>query len=136
VTDVTNVSFYTPFGNSLDAGTTNYLVSISQSAANQLDGIIIARCKLPERNCVNDTINSKTYSGNNVMPYYSFTRSTPTVPTVLSGPVMLGASTFASLGSPSNGNFFFCFGCTIANPCASGGTGALAKRLNGAWVCN
>ena len=23
-----------------------------------------------------------------------------------------------------------------ANPCASGGPGALAKRLNGAWVCN
>ena len=43
---------------------------------------------------------------------------------------------FASLGTPANGNFVYCSDCTIANPCGAGGTGALAKRLNGAWVCN
>ena len=47
-----------------------------------------------------------------------------------------GGKTFAMLGSPPNGTIIYCSDCTIANPCASGGTGALAKRLNGAWVCN
>lgn len=43
---------------------------------------------------------------------------------------------FAALGAPANGTFVYCSDCTIANPCAGGGNGALAKRLNGIWVCN
>lgn len=43
---------------------------------------------------------------------------------------------FAALGTPANGTFAYCSDCTIASPCASGGTGAFAKRLNGVWVCN
>ena len=43
---------------------------------------------------------------------------------------------FASLGTPANGSFAYCTDCTIANPCAGSGTGALAKRLNSVWVCN
>lgn len=43
---------------------------------------------------------------------------------------------FASLGTPANGTIGYCSDCTIASPCASGGTGALAKRLNSIWVCN
>ena len=42
----------------------------------------------------------------------------------------------ASLGAATNGSMIYCSDCTIANPCAGGGTGAIAKRLNGAWVCN
>lgn len=48
----------------------------------------------------------------------------------------LGAVTQANLGTPANGSIAFCSDCTITNPCAGGGTGALAKRLNGGWVCN
>lgn len=48
----------------------------------------------------------------------------------------LGTSLFANLGTPGNGVFVYCPDCTVANPCAGAGTGALAKRLNGAWVCN
>lgn len=44
--------------------------------------------------------------------------------------------TQANLGTPANGSFVYCSDCTIANPCASGGSGALAKRLNSIWVCN
>lgn len=46
--------------------------------------------------------------------------------------------TFANLGNflTANGQMIFCRDCTIANPCASGGTGAIAKRLNGINVCN
>lgn len=47
-----------------------------------------------------------------------------------------GTTAFASLGTPANGALTYCSDCTIANPCASGGTGALAKRLNSVWVCN
>lgn len=52
------------------------------------------------------------------------------------GAINMGGTTFASLGTPQNGTFIYCSDCTIANPCAGSGTGALAKRLNGAWVCN
>ena len=55
---------------------------------------------------------------------------------VQSGSVLLNGVVQANLGTPSNGTIIYCSDCTIANPCASGGTGALAKRLNGVWVCN
>ena len=50
--------------------------------------------------------------------------------------VVLASTTFAALGTPGNGNMRFCSDCTFANPCASGGTGAIAMRLNGAWRCD
>jgi hypothetical protein len=42
---------------------------------------------------------------------------------------------FSELGSPANGSLLYCSNCTKATPCASGGTGAFAERLNGAWDC-
>lgn len=44
--------------------------------------------------------------------------------------------TFATLGTPANGRLYYCTDCTKTTPCAGSGTGALAKRLNGAWDCN
>lgn len=44
--------------------------------------------------------------------------------------------TQANLGAATNGCIIYCSDCTIASPCAAGGTGAIAKRLNGVWVCN
>jgi hypothetical protein len=43
---------------------------------------------------------------------------------------------FKNLGTPDNFTMKMCADCTISNPCASGGTGALAKRLNNQWVCD
>lgn len=56
----------------------------------------------------------------------------------LNGALMLGTSTFATLGTTftANGQLLYCSDCTIANPCAGSGTGALAKRLNGTNICN
>lgn len=54
----------------------------------------------------------------------------------VAGEFTFTAVLFANLGTPANGHFAYCSDCTIANPCASGGTGAWAKRLNGVWVCN
>jgi hypothetical protein len=44
--------------------------------------------------------------------------------------------TFGNLGAATDGSMIYCSDCTIASPCAGGGNGAIAKRLNGAWVCN
>lgn len=48
--------------------------------------------------------------------------------------------TFANINAAgnltANGMMGYCTDCTIANPCASGGSGAFAKRLNGVNVCN
>lgn len=56
--------------------------------------------------------------------------------TRLAGSIFMAGAIQANLGTPDNGTMIYCSDCTIANPCAGGGTGALAKRLNGAWVCN
>lgn len=48
----------------------------------------------------------------------------------------VSAFAFAGLGTPANGTTGYCGDCTIANPCAGGGGGAIAKRLNGVWVCD
>jgi hypothetical protein len=43
---------------------------------------------------------------------------------------------FANLGTPPNGTVRYCGDCTKSTPCASGGTGAFARRLNAAWDCD
>ena len=43
--------------------------------------------------------------------------------------------TYANLPSPSNGQFTYCTDCQQANPCASGGSGAFARREAGVWNC-
>ena len=48
----------------------------------------------------------------------------------------LQSTGFLALGTPSDGAVKYCSDCTFANPCASGGSGAIAKRLNGAWRCD
>ena len=52
------------------------------------------------------------------------------------GAVQLKSVTFANLPTVANGYLIYCSDCTIASPCASGGSGALAKGINGDWVCN
>jgi hypothetical protein len=48
----------------------------------------------------------------------------------------LSSVLFANLGTPANGTVYYCSDCNIANPCTGSGTGAIAKRLAGVWVCN
>jgi hypothetical protein len=43
---------------------------------------------------------------------------------------------FVSLPPAGNGTLIYCSDCAVIDPCAGGGTGAIAKRLNGRWVCN
>jgi hypothetical protein len=65
---------------------------------------------------------------------YAALNGTNIYPSV-SGMTWLGL-TFANLPSSSNGTTIYCSDCTFANPCAGSGTGAIAKRLNGAWRCD
>ena len=50
--------------------------------------------------------------------------------------ITLGSVAFASLPASLNGSLIYCSDCAIANPCTGSSTGAVAKRINGAWVCN
>lgn len=51
--------------------------------------------------------------------------------------VGIDAVTFLNLpASADNFTIIGCSDCTKATPCAGGGTGAFAKRVNGAWDCN
>ena len=56
---------------------------------------------------------------------------------------------FSNLGTPANGTQTYCTNCTVKAPesctnvttaaacsCTSGGSGAVAKRINGTWICN
>lgn len=78
-----------------------------------------------------DAARTLTLSANASLNQDVLTTSQPTF-----AGLIVSATAFASLGTPANGTLLYCNNCTIANPCASGGTGALAKRLNGVWVCN
>lgn len=70
-------------------------------------------------------LGTQNFSGNDYAPGLQVT-----------GFIQQAGLTFANLLIPPNGTYQYCSDCTIANPCASGGTGAFAKRLNGVWVCN
>jgi hypothetical protein len=63
--------------------------------------------------------------------------------------LQLSSTTFSALGTPDNGTIYYCSDCSVTTPsscknitnlpacvCRNGGTGALAKRLGGAWICN
>lgn len=52
--------------------------------------------------------------------------------------VFNGAATYtnATLPTLANGSSVYCSDCLFQSSCAGGGTGAIAKRLNGAWRCD
>ena len=52
------------------------------------------------------------------------------------GGLVYSGTTFATLGTPVDGTVVFCTDCGFVNPCAGGGTGAIAKRLASAWRCD
>ena len=43
---------------------------------------------------------------------------------------------YLSTATFANGSQVYCYDCQRTDPCSGGGTGAFAKRINGAWVCN
>jgi hypothetical protein len=56
---------------------------------------------------------------------------------LLGSTLTLNPLSYSSLPSTSqNGTLIYCNDCQVTNPCTGSGTGALAKRLHGQWVCN
>jgi hypothetical protein len=52
------------------------------------------------------------------------------------GVLFNGGAALASLPAVNNGQIVYCNNCNInTDPCTSGGTGAIAFRLNGRWYC-
>lgn len=51
--------------------------------------------------------------------------------------IQLGSFTQASLPAAPNGTLVYCSDCTVNSAtCTGGGSGAVAKRVNGAWRCD
>jgi len=69
------------------------------------------------------------YAGNGTQGAFQVTEKSAVQP---------GSFVFANIAAvlTANGMMSYCSDCTIANPCAGGGTGAIAKRLNSINVCN
>jgi hypothetical protein len=78
----------------------------------------------------------------NGTPGWTLKVASSTVATVNAGsfalaqPLDNASTVFANLGTAANGRQLYCSDCKIAKPCSGGGSGAFAKRINGAWVCN
>ena len=49
--------------------------------------------------------------------------------------IRMPTSTQANLGTPVNGTILYCTNCNPNATCTSGGSGAFAFRINGAWAC-
>jgi len=76
VADAKNIAFYSPLFNSLDSGTTNYGVQISQTAANLTEGVTVVNATQANGNFINDTISSRTISGgSSVLPFYQYSQN-------------------------------------------------------------
>jgi hypothetical protein len=67
---------------------------------------------------------------------YNFTASASVFVSDFSSGLVFNDLNAASFATATNGSTVYCSDCTITNPCAGAGTGAIAKRLNGVWVCN
>jgi hypothetical protein len=76
--------------------------------------------------------------------------SSPSINWVMPNPFLSlrNHSSFSQLGKQPDGTFTYCVNCKVANPpscstanpsacvCSGDGTGAFARRINGAWLCN
>jgi hypothetical protein len=92
-----------------------------------------------------DNVNSVSIKDQN-LAHYAFSQNgspshTVLVTTSSNTPWILGSEVFTSLSSSAqDGSMTYCSDCKVTsstnNVCASGGSGAFAKRVNGSWLCN
>jgi len=111
-------------------------------------------------NVLQDDLNSITLQDASLAWYLIGHSSSGAAPALLSSSPSLGwllpnpfltirnHSTFSQLSKQPDGTFTYCADCKVAAPsscstsnpsacvCAGGGTGAFAKHVNGAWLCN
>jgi hypothetical protein len=111
-------------------------------------------------NVLQDDFNSVTLREASLAWYLAGHSSSGAAPALLSSSPSLGwflpnsfmvfrnHSFFSQLGGQTDGTLTYCADCTVTTPsscstanpsacvCSGGGTGAFAKRVNGAWLCN
>jgi hypothetical protein len=111
-------------------------------------------------NVLQDDLNSVTLQEASLAWYLIGHSSSGAAPALLSSSPSLGwilpnpfltirnHSSFSQLGSQPDGSFTYCADCKVTTPsscsaanpsacvCSGGGTGAFARRTNGAWLCN
>ena len=111
-------------------------------------------------NVLQDDFNSVTLREASLAWYLAGHSSSGAAPSLLSSSPSLGwllpnsfmvfrnHSFFSQLGGQTDGTLTYCADCTVTTPsscstanpsacvCSGGGTGAFAKRVNGAWLCN
>jgi hypothetical protein len=111
-------------------------------------------------NVVQDDFNSVTLQEASLAWYLVGHSSSGAAPALLSSSPSLGwllpnsfmvfrnHSSFSQLGGQTDGTFTYCADCTVTTPsscstanpsacaCSGSGTGAFARRINGAWLCN
>ncbi len=80
--------------------------------------------QFPQSNAVMAVVNDSSQTGN-------LSASNLT----LSSSARMGSTTFAGLGSASNGAILYCSDCTQTTACGAGGSGAMAMSINGTWSC-
>jgi len=80
--------------------------------------------QFPQSNSTMAVVNDSTQTGTLFASNLALTNS-----------AQVGTSTFANLGSASNGAILYCSNCTQTAACAAGGSGAMAMSVNGAWSC-
>jgi hypothetical protein len=67
---------------------------------------------------------------------YTFQTQGGTVRVNYDGSVTHGTVSYSSLGSATNGTVVYCDNCQQTSTCASGGSGAMARRIAGSWKCS
>jgi len=111
-------------------------------------------------NVLQDDLNSVTLQEASLAWYLIGHASSGAAPALLSSSPSLGwilpnpfltirnHASFSQLGNQADGSFTYCADCKVATPsscsaanlsacvCSGGGTGAFARRTNGAWLCN
>jgi hypothetical protein len=113
-------------------------VLIQSANSVSLEGIFVTNSGTTPKGII-DNVNSVNISDQNVAQY-TFTQNPTSGHTVLvttssNTPWILGSEVYSSLSSSAqNGSITYCSDCTVA-ACSTSGHGALAVRVNGAWVC-
>ena len=126
-------------------GSSNTITNCFHITGSNVDSVIIKGRQVGSSPCVTNLLLNDIPSPNYTVPAgsntlkYDYTSPSNTAGQVFDSTLgFAGGFTFANIGTylTTDGEFGYCNNCTIASPCAGGGTGAIAKRLNGVNVCN
>jgi hypothetical protein len=118
------------------AGAFGYVTYVNGLARDILTGSCTSMTTTPPTATASPTGQNCNGFGPSGTPFGSGASSSLSSLGLSGGIFNITPTAFAALPVAANGTLRYCSDCTIANPCAGSGTGAIAKRLNSVWVCN